>query len=251
VEQSRVRGKRRKKRERTPLQLVLFTSLDPTNTRTGYTLTSSISPYTNKYALKRTSDPNLIFPSSNSPSSLYFCSPLHSKQMSTSRPSRPTTPLRRISSYSLRSLSLSHSQSRDPTSTSESPLSHLSPLFAELADSISDFVANAEGLSQLTNNLNKFNQGFSSYLYGLRTNSYTFDFNNVKHNILYYPALILELTRKVVRHCSYRIKSISISQRNVNIPTSFNNNNRSKLNLSILHLPLLHKMTGQRGQLLT
>ncbi|GAA5832385.1 hypothetical protein JCM5353_000297 [Sporobolomyces roseus] len=103
--------------------------------------------------------------------------------MSTSRPSRLTTPLRRISSHSLRSLSLSHSQSRDPTSTSESPLSHLSPLFAELADSISDFVANAEGLSQLTANLNKFNQGFSSYLYGLRTNSYTFDFNNLPDKI--------------------------------------------------------------------
>ncbi|GAA5913150.1 Dam1p [Sporobolomyces salmoneus] len=107
--------------------------------------------------------------------------------MTGTRPSRPTTPLRRISSHSLRSLSLSHSQSShfgdSSTSDSSSSLAHLSPLFAELSDSVSDLVANCEGLSQISSNLDRFNEGFASYLYGLRINSYTFDFKHPPNKI--------------------------------------------------------------------
>ncbi|KAK4051037.1 DASH complex subunit dam1 [Microbotryomycetes sp. JL201] len=90
--------------------------------------------------------------------------------------SRPTTPLRRISASSLRSLSLSHSRSRATQSTHEPPLQHLSQLFAELADSMSDLTVKLEDLAQINNDLDGFNQAFASYLYGLRINAYTADF---------------------------------------------------------------------------
>ncbi|KAK4051685.1 DASH complex subunit dam1 [Microbotryomycetes sp. JL221] len=93
--------------------------------------------------------------------------------------SRPTTPLRRISASSLRSLSLSHSRSRTQTGSGalhEPPLQHLSQLFAELADSVSDLTVKLEDLSLINNDLDGFNQAFASYLYGLRINAYTADF---------------------------------------------------------------------------
>ncbi|GAA6063173.1 hypothetical protein JCM10212_005018 [Sporobolomyces blumeae] len=96
------------------------------------------------------------------------------------RPPRPTTPLRRISSHSLRSLSLSHSHAHDPSSpsssTAPSPLSHLSPVFLELAQSVQDFVVNCQDAHLVADGLDRFNEAFAAYLYGLRTNSYTVDF---------------------------------------------------------------------------
>jgi len=161
----------KKKKQRTPLHQSPATSL-PLNRLYAYGIHSNLS-----YKLPDT----LLTRSQSIPQlSVLFNQPLsHSYSSRMSRSSRPTTPLRRISSHSLRSLSLSHSQSHQPSSSSESALSHLSPLFAELADSISDLCANSEGLSQLTGNLTRFNEGFASYLYGVRINSYTFDFNNV------------------------------------------------------------------------
>ncbi|GAA5993356.1 hypothetical protein JCM5350_005232 [Sporobolomyces pararoseus] len=112
--------------------------------------------------------------------------------MTQSRPStRPTTPLRRISSHSLRSLSLSHSQlsssttpssSTSPSSTS-TQLTHLSPLFTELSNSVQDLVENCQNLSSVSKDLDLFNQGFASYLYGLRINGYTFDFKHPPNKI--------------------------------------------------------------------
>lgn len=102
------------------------------------------------------------------------------------RPSRPTTPLRRISSHSLRSLSLSHSQSLSSSLSPTSPstaLSHLSPLLTELSDSISDLCSNLENLGNVSRDLDRFNEGFSSYLYGLRINSYTFDFKHPPNKV--------------------------------------------------------------------
>ncbi|GAA6021778.1 hypothetical protein JCM11491_007243 [Sporobolomyces phaffii] len=110
--------------------------------------------------------------------------------MTQPRPSRPTTPLRRISSHSLRSLSLSHSQSRadggaggPPGSSSSSALAHLAPVFSELSDSIADLCANAHALADVATHLDRFNEGFASYLYGLRINSYTFDFKHPPNKI--------------------------------------------------------------------
>lgn len=93
--------------------------------------------------------------------------------------SRPTTPLRRISASSLRSLSLSHSRSRAPTST-EPPLQHLSQLFAELADSVTDLTQKFQDLAAINTDLDAFNHAFASYLYGLRINAYTADFEEVR-----------------------------------------------------------------------
>ncbi|KAM0790045.1 hypothetical protein ACM66B_005373 [Microbotryomycetes sp. NB124-2] len=98
------------------------------------------------------------------------------RSSSLSRSSRPTTPLRRISASSLRSLSLSHSRSRAAQTTHEPPLQHLSQLFAELADSVSDLTVKLEDLACINNDLDGFNQAFASYLYGLRINAYTADF---------------------------------------------------------------------------
>ncbi|ORY77217.1 hypothetical protein BCR35DRAFT_305502 [Leucosporidium creatinivorum] len=91
--------------------------------------------------------------------------------------SRPTTPLRRISSTSLRQLSLSHSASRRSHSNpNEHPLDHLGPLFAELADSIADLVGKVEELSEVNTQIEGFNEAFSGLLYGLRVNTYTAEF---------------------------------------------------------------------------
>lgn len=89
---------------------------------------------------------------------------------------RPTTPLRRLSSSSLRSTSLSHSRSRGASSV-EPPLAHLNPVFAELADALSDLAGNFEALDQVNATLDGFNEAFGSYLYSLRVNAYTVDFD--------------------------------------------------------------------------
>ncbi|KAL8287383.1 hypothetical protein RQP46_003835 [Phenoliferia psychrophenolica] len=89
---------------------------------------------------------------------------------------RPTTPLRRLSASSLRTLSLSHSRSRGATST-EPPLDHLGTIFAELADSLSDLAGNFEQLDRAHATLDGFNEAFGAYLYSLRINAYTVDFD--------------------------------------------------------------------------
>ncbi|GAA5893028.1 hypothetical protein JCM5296_003408 [Sporobolomyces johnsonii] len=97
----------------------------------------------------------------------------HNRQPSV--PSRPTTPLRRISTTSLRALSLSHSASRAPSSI-EPPLAHLSSVFAELADAVSDLTANVQALDRVYDRLDGFNEAFAAWLLGLRANTYTLDF---------------------------------------------------------------------------
>lgn len=100
-------------------------------------------------------------------------------RQSTAGARRPTTPLRRISASSLRSLSLSHSRARPSTST-EPPLQHLGYVFAELADAFADLSASFEALDQINSGLDGFNESFGGYLYGLRVNSYCCDFENVR-----------------------------------------------------------------------
>ncbi|GAA5981878.1 hypothetical protein JCM11641_001928 [Rhodosporidiobolus odoratus] len=92
--------------------------------------------------------------------------------------SRPTTPLRRLSSSSLRTASLSHSLSRSQSGAAgaEPPLAHLAPVFAELADAVSDLTANFERLTEMSNNLGEINESFAAFLLGLRANGYTVDF---------------------------------------------------------------------------
>ncbi|KWU41987.1 hypothetical protein RHOSPDRAFT_36478 [Rhodotorula sp. JG-1b] len=136
--------------------------------------------------------------------------PLHHSH-SHSHSQRPTTPLRRISSSSLRALSLSHSASRrshggggghaaaDPGATAgqggdavdsltprdhhhhhhqedEAPLVHLAPILAELADSVSDLTSNLDQLELVHARLDGFNDALAAWLLGLRANGYTVDF---------------------------------------------------------------------------
>jgi hypothetical protein len=91
---------------------------------------------------------------------------------------RPTTPLRRLSASSLRSLSLSHSRSRAPTSL-EPPLQHLAHVFAELADAMSDLAGNFEALAGVNDGLDSFGESLGAYLLGVRMNAYTADFDEV------------------------------------------------------------------------
>lgn len=105
--------------------------------------------------------------------------------MSSSTPSaalrtsqRPTTPLRRLSASSLRSLSLSHSRST-PHNATEPHLLHLGHVFAELADAMSDLAGNLGELEKGMKGLEGFNEAFSGLLYGLRVNAYTTDFDQV------------------------------------------------------------------------
>ncbi|GAA5856011.1 hypothetical protein JCM8547_002940 [Rhodosporidiobolus lusitaniae] len=117
-----------------------------------------------------------------------------SRSRAPSIPSRPTTPLRRLSSYSLKHLSLSHSASRrplsapvslhtshpddpfDPDEEEEDPLGHLSDLFDTLAKDVQDLTANLQHLEGVHHNLQETNEAFASLLLGLRANSYTIDF---------------------------------------------------------------------------
>lgn len=93
-----------------------------------------------------------------------------------------STPLRRLSSSSLRSLSLSHSRTR-PSSSLEPPLQHLVHLFSELSDAASDLAANFERLGDVAKELDGFNEAFGGYLYGLRTGCYLVDFQEVSRAV--------------------------------------------------------------------
>lgn len=109
--------------------------------------------------------------------------PLSRSRASSLSGHRPTTPLRRLSASSLRNLSLSHSRSRPQTST-EPPLFHLGHIVAELADALSDLAGNLKELEGVNRGLDGFNQAFAGYLYGLRANAYTADFDQVSLNLL-------------------------------------------------------------------
>ncbi|GAA5838809.1 hypothetical protein JCM9279_003867 [Rhodotorula babjevae] len=98
-----------------------------------------------------------------------------SRASSLSRSSRPTTPLRRLSSTSLRAHSLSHSASRAPASA-EHPLAHLSTQFSDLANALSDLTHNCADLDLVHSRLEGVNDSFAAYLWGLRANAYTVDF---------------------------------------------------------------------------
>jgi DASH complex subunit DAM1 len=66
-------------------------------------------------------------------------------------------------------------------------------LFQELSDSFIDLSSNLESSSLVCKSLNEFNEGFASYLYGLRINSYTLDF---KHSPSHYNFELQNQRRK-------------------------------------------------------
>ncbi|KAG4423383.1 hypothetical protein IFR04_003487 [Cadophora malorum] len=90
----------------------------------------------------------------------------------TRRPiSRPTTPLRPSSRSSLR-----ESGKASLRGASDLPLEAFEPSFAELNDSLADLDANFMHLALLQESLSRFNNNFSSFLYGLNMNAFCVDF---------------------------------------------------------------------------
>lgn len=82
----------------------------------------------------------------------------------------PRTPLRRVSQGSLFALSRS---GHNPDPDAPSGLGFLVPALAEFADETEALVANLERSEELSRDLHRFNEGFSSYLYMLNMNALT------------------------------------------------------------------------------
>ncbi|KAK0106464.1 DASH complex subunit dam1, variant 2 [Cadophora gregata f. sp. sojae] len=85
--------------------------------------------------------------------------------------SRPTTPLRPSSRSSIR-----ESGKTSLRGVSDFPLETFEPSFAELNDSLADLDANFMHLALLQESLSRFNNNFSSFLYGLNMNAFCVDF---------------------------------------------------------------------------
>ncbi|KAI6250494.1 DASH complex subunit DAM1 [Erysiphe necator] len=84
---------------------------------------------------------------------------------------RPTTPLRSSSRVSFR-----ESGKYSHCATSGATSSILEPAFAELSDSMADLEANFMHLQFMHESLARFNENFSSFLYGLHMNAFCVDF---------------------------------------------------------------------------
>ena len=101
------------------------------------------------------------------------------------RPSRPTTPLRRVERGSLSALSNSRGGGTNDdaigtpggaTSTDVFPLAALDMAFADLADSFADFQSNMQQICDLGDEVGRFDESFASFLYGLNVNAFCVDF---------------------------------------------------------------------------
>ncbi|THY11766.1 hypothetical protein D6D01_08810 [Aureobasidium pullulans] len=90
-------------------------------------------------------------------------------------PSRPTTPLRPHSRTSLRSSTTTPTTS-STFSSSAVPLEALEPAFGELADGMADLEANMMHLQLLHESLNRFNECFGAFLYGMNMSAFCVDF---------------------------------------------------------------------------
>lgn len=103
-----------------------------------------------------------------------MATPSHARKPSVN--SRPTTPLRPPSRTSLRA---SQTTPSGPLSSSSDPLASLEPAFAELSDSMADLEANFMHLQLLNESLNRFNECFGGFLYGLNMSAFCVDFPEV------------------------------------------------------------------------
>ncbi|KAM0715895.1 hypothetical protein Q7P37_008409 [Cladosporium fusiforme] len=102
-----------------------------------------------------------------------MATPSHSRKPSA--PSRPTTPLRPPSRTSLRASQTTPSGPLSSTA-SDFPLASLEPAFAELSDSMADLEANFMHLQLLNESLNRFNECFGGFLYGMNMSAFCVDF---------------------------------------------------------------------------
>ena len=107
-----------------------------------------------------------------------MATPSHSRKPSAA--SRPTTPLRPPSRTSLRA---SQTTPSGPLSSSTDPLASLEPAFAELSDSMADLEANFMHLQLLNESLNRFNECFGGFLYGLNMSAFCVDFPEVRQDM--------------------------------------------------------------------
>lgn len=103
-----------------------------------------------------------------------MATPSHARKPSVN--SRPTTPLRPPSRTSLRA---SQTTPSGPLSSSTDPLACMEPAFAELSDSMADLEANFMHLQLLNESLNRFNECFGGFLYGLNMSAFCVDFPEV------------------------------------------------------------------------
>ncbi|THW08134.1 hypothetical protein D6D02_01762 [Aureobasidium pullulans] len=90
-------------------------------------------------------------------------------------PSRPTTPLRPHSRTSFRASTTTPTTSSN-FSSSAVPLEALEPAFGELADGMADLEANMMHLQLLHESLNRFNECFGAFLYGMNMSAFCVDF---------------------------------------------------------------------------
>ncbi|KAI4794896.1 hypothetical protein E4T44_10857 [Aureobasidium sp. EXF-8845] len=90
-------------------------------------------------------------------------------------PSRPTTPLRPHSRTSLRA-SIATPTTSNQFSDQAVPLEALEPAFGELADGMADLEANMMHLQLLHESLNRFNECFGAFLYGMNMSAFCVDF---------------------------------------------------------------------------
>ncbi|KAI4739861.1 hypothetical protein E4T50_09706 [Aureobasidium sp. EXF-12298] len=90
-------------------------------------------------------------------------------------PSRPTTPLRPHSRTSLRA-SITTPTASNHFSDQAVPLEALEPAFGELADGMADLEANMMHLQLLHESLNRFNECFGAFLYGMNMSAFCVDF---------------------------------------------------------------------------
>lgn len=76
------------------------------------------------------------------------------------------TPLRRVSQGSLSALARSQAPSSGSTG-----LEFLSPAMSELAEEMEMMVTNLDGLNEIADSLDSFNEAFASYLYVMKMNT--------------------------------------------------------------------------------
>ncbi len=87
---------------------------------------------------------------------------------------QPRTPLRRVSRGSLSALARSGSYPDAPVG-----LGFLEPALSNYADEIETLGANLQALKELEKSLEDFNEGFASYLYGLKMNAFLTEWHQV------------------------------------------------------------------------
>lgn len=85
----------------------------------------------------------------------------------------PKHPLRRISTGSLSSLA----RSQERAHASPSGLDFLEPALTDLADEAAALTTNMQRMNEMSDALDKFNEGFAAYLYALKMNAFCVEWN--------------------------------------------------------------------------